>query len=72
MEGKFSVEIKEHIAVIGEGTKGWKKELNIVSWNGREPKYDIRDWDAEHENCGKGIGLTKEEAKKLYEALSKI
>lgn len=58
-EVKF--EIKEHLGVIAENSSGWKKELNLVSWNGNEPKYDIRDWNPEHEKCGKGITLTEEE-----------
>ena len=65
-------EIKEEIAVISENSKGWRKELNLVSWNDAEPKYDIRDWSPDHEKMGKGITLTKEEAKQLYIALSQI
>lgn len=65
-------EIKEEIAILSESPKGWKKELNLISWNEGEPKYDIRDWAPEHEKMGKGITLTKEEAQKLADALSKI
>lgn len=65
-------EIKEEIAVLSESSKGWKKELNLISWNGADPKYDIRDWAPDHEKMGKGITLTKEEAKQLYMALSQI
>ena len=65
-------EIKEEIAVLSESAKGWKKELNLISWNDGEPKYDIRDWAPEHEKMGKGITLTKEEALKLAEALGKL
>lgn len=35
-------EIVEHIGVISESAKGWTKELNKISWNGGEPKYNIR------------------------------
>ena len=62
--------ITENIAVIGNGTKGWQKEVNMVSWNGGEPKVDIRDWAPEHEKMGKGITLTDEEAKALADALT--
>jgi hypothetical protein len=65
-------EIVENLGVIGEGAKGWKKEVNLVSWNGRAPKIDIRDWDENHEKMGKGITLSKEEALKLLEILSEI
>lgn len=49
--------------MISTSTKGWTKELNIVSWNGAAPKYDIRDWAQDHEKMGKGITLTEEEAR---------
>lgn len=62
-------EIIENIAVLSESPKGWTKELNLVSWNGRDPKYDLRDWAPDHEKMGKGITLTKEEILKLRESL---
>ncbi|WP_026569317.1 YdbC family protein [Sediminibacillus sp. JSM 1682029] len=65
-------EIIETIGVISESPKGWKKELNLVSWNGREPKYDIRDWAPDHEKMGKGITLTKEEAENLKKVLENL
>jgi hypothetical protein len=55
----FQYEITEHIDIISESPKGWTKELNLISWNNREPKYDLRDWAPEHEKMGKGITLTK-------------
>ncbi len=61
--------IVEHIGTLSEGSKGWTKELNKVSWNDKEPKYDIRDWAPDHEKMGKGITLTDEEAQKLKELL---
>lgn len=58
-------EIIEEIGVLSENARGWRKELNKVSWNGRPPKYDIRDWSEDHEKMGKGITLTDEEAEVL-------
>ena len=55
-----------------ESAKGWTKEVNLISWNGAAPKYDIRDWAPEHEKMGKGITLTKEEVQELYKILAKI
>ena len=52
--------------------KGWSKELNLISWNDREPKYDIRDWGPEHEKMGKGVTLSVEELKKLREILNEM
>jgi len=65
-------EITQKIAVLSESGKGWKRELNLISWNGREPKYDIRDWSENHEKMGKGITLSKEELDKLKEILNSI
>lgn len=62
-------EIIEKRGILSESTKGWTKELNLISWNGGTPKYDIRDWSPDHEKMGKGITLTDEEAKKLKELL---
>lgn len=65
-------EIKRSIGVIGEGTKGWKKEVNLVSWNDRKPKLDIRDWDETHEKMGKGVTLNKSEVEELKKLLESI
>lgn len=69
---EIKFEIIEKVAVLSESTKGWTKELNLVSWNGREPKYDIRDWSPEYEKMGKGITLSNEEVKNLKKALEQI
>lgn len=68
----FKYEIVEELGVISESSKGWTKEVNLISWNGAQPKYDIRDWAPEHQKMGKGITLTKEEALKLTELLNNI
>jgi hypothetical protein len=62
-------EIKETIGVLSESPKGWKKELNLISWNDKEPKYDIREWSPDHTKMGKGVTLTKEELEKLRDVL---
>lgn len=64
--------IIKHIGVISESKSGWKRELNLVTWNGASPKYDLRDWAPEHEKMGKGITLSADEAENLYELLSNI
>lgn len=66
-EIKFDIE--KHIGVLSESAKGWKKELNLISWNGREAKYDIRDWAPDHEKMGKGITISKQELENLKELL---
>lgn len=65
-------EIKEELGILSESSKGWTKEINLISWNGAAPKYDIRDWAPNHEKMGKGITLTAEEAETLYKILAKI
>ncbi len=69
-----NVEFKiiHEIGIISESPKGWRKELNLISWNGREPKYDIRDWAPEHEKMGKGTTLSNEEIEKLYDLLRSV
>jgi hypothetical protein len=66
----ITFEIVKAYGVISEEKGGWRKELNMVSWNGRTPKLDIRDWSPDHEKMGKGITLTKDEAAKLAELLN--
>ncbi len=69
---EIKYEIKEKIGVISENDKGWTKELNLISWNDREPKYDIRDWNEGHDRMGKGITLTDEEITNLKDILNKL
>ena len=63
-------EIIEEIGVLSENTRGWRKELNLVSWNGAAAKYDLRDWAPDHEKMGKGITLTKDEGAALARLLA--
>lgn len=70
MPVEFKYEIVEKIAVLSESSKGWSKELNLISWNDRDPKYDIREWSPDGEKMGKGITLSDEEVRVLKDALS--
>jgi hypothetical protein len=74
VEGKAMAEIKyeiqETIGSISQSPKGWSKELNLISWNGKAPKYDLREWAPEHEKMGKGVTLTVEELKELRNLLN--
>ncbi len=72
MAGDVKYEIIEEVGVLSEGTKGWRKELNVISWNGANPKYDIRDWAPEKEKMGKGITLSRDEVKKLRDLLNQL
>ena len=69
---EFTFEIQKNLGVLSESTKGWKKELNLVSWNGGRAKYDIRDWSPEHDKMGKGVTLNEEEIQLLKDFLKNI
>lgn len=69
---EFKFEIVKNFGTISEGNGGWIKEVNLVSWNDREPIYDIRAWQESHEKLGKGITLTTEELKNLKELLNSM
>lgn len=66
---ELKYEVVERLGVLSEDAKGWKKELNLVSWNEREAKYDLRSWNADHTRMSKGITLTKEEVEILASLL---
>ena len=69
---EITFEIKHHIGVLSESAKGWTKELNLGSWNGRAPKYDIREWSPEHDKMGKGVTFTNEEIENLRNLLNDV
>ena len=62
---ELNFKIVKHIGVLSESDKKWTKELNLVSWNDRDPKYDIRDWSPNHMKMGKGVTLSEEELASL-------
>ena len=65
-------EIIKKIGVLSTSKSGWTKELNLMSWNDREPKYDLRDWSADRNRRGKGVTLSAEELLALKELLNTI
>lgn len=69
---EIKFEIVQAIGVLSQGSKGWQKEINIISWNDRKPKLDIREWGPEHERMGKGVTLSMEEARILLELLQSV
>ena len=62
---EFKYEITQELGVLSESKSGWKREVNLVSWNGAAPKLDIRDWAPGHEKMGKGISLSSDEIESL-------
>jgi hypothetical protein len=65
-------EIVKKIGVLSKSSKGWVKELNLISWNDREPKYDIREWSPDGQTMGKGVTLSQEELLALRDLLGKL
>ena len=63
-------EIVMQIGVISQSGSGWTKELNLISWNGRAPKYDLRDWAPGHQKMGRGVTLSREELLALRDLLN--
>lgn len=63
-------EIKQQIGILSQSPKGWNKELNLISWNGKSAKYDLRDWAPEHEKMGKGVTLSAEDLRALRDLLN--
>ena len=68
---EIQYEIVKEIAVLSASDSGYTKEINLISWNGKEPKYDIRSFSPNREKCGKGITLNADEAAALLKALQK-
>ena len=68
---EIQYEIVKEIAVLSTGDSRYTKEINLISWNGKEPKYDIRSFSPNREKCGKGITLNADEAAALLKALQK-
>jgi len=71
-DDEIECEIIESYGIFSEGVKSWNKEVNLVSWNGRPAKLDIRAWQRNHQKCGKGITLTRPEAEELVKLLNKV
>ncbi len=72
MAKEITYDIIQEIGVISVVRGGWTRELNLISWNGAKPKYDLRDWAPNHEKIGKGIALSAEEIEKLKSILEKV
>lgn len=67
---EFKFEITKRIGVISSNSRGWSKEINLVSWNGAEAKFDLREWSEDHQKMSRGVTLSTEEARTLLHLLS--
>ena len=68
---KHGFEMVEHVGVVRTDATGWRKELNIVSWSGNPPRYDIREWEPGYEKCSRGATFSEKEMETLFELLKK-
>lgn len=66
---EIKFDIVRRLGTLAEGNRSWRKELNLVAWNDREPKLDLREWNEDHTRMGKGVTMTREEGARLYELL---
>ena len=69
---EIKYEILKQIGILSKAGSGWPKELNLISWNDREAKYDLRDWSPNREKMGKGVTLSREELLALKELLNSM
>ncbi len=67
---KVTYNIIRRMGVLSTSASGWQRELNVISWNERDPKYDIRDWSPDGEKMSKGITLTQDEMNRIIEAMN--
>ena len=72
MPTKITVTIEDELGDLSVAANGWKKQLTYTSWNGRDPKFDLRSWSVDHKSMTKGLTLTKEEMIKLKVILTNI
>ncbi len=69
---EIKYEIVQKVGVLSQSASGWAKELNLISWNDRDPKYDLRDWSEDHSKMGKGVTLSKAELQALKDLLNSL
>ena len=69
---EIKYEIVKELGKLSETESGWAKEVNLVSWNDREPVYDIRTWNSDHSRMGKGVTLSESEMKAFCELAKKL
>ena len=67
MKSEFKYEIKKQLGVLSTSRQGWTKEVNVISWNGRPEKIDIREWSPEHDKMSKGLSFTEDEMDTLVD-----
>ena len=67
--GKYIPKIIKHYGVVYETERGWRCEVNLISWNGNPPRLDIKEWDEDRKNCRKVSTFKPEAAPRLYDLI---
>ena len=68
----FQFELLAQLGTVSANSRGWTRELSMIRWNGRAPKYDLRDWSPDKLRMSKGITLTPQEIRQLRDILNAI
>lgn len=66
---ELSMDIQKKVGVVSESPSGWTLQLNFISGEGNEPKYDLRRWNPTMTSSGRGLTLTEEELRALFEII---
>ena len=66
---EISFVIEKHLGILSQSANGWRKELTLVSWNGKPAKLDVREWSPDYKHMSKGLTLRHEEAWGLQKSL---
>ncbi len=69
---EIKYDIIKKIGVLSKSASGWTMEINLISWNDRDAKYDIREWSPDRERRGKGVTLSTEELSALKKLLNVV
>jgi hypothetical protein len=65
----IAYEVLEKFGVLSESSTGWTKELRLMNWNNRGPRYDLREWSPGDKKASRGITLSLREMRALQELL---
>ena len=72
---EFSWNVVTALGNFSETRNNYTKEVNLISWNGRQPVYDIRGFRIDNDGIKhplKGISMSKEDLIALRDLLNKV
>ncbi len=68
----ITYEVLDKLGILSETPRGWTKELRLINWNNRGPRYDLREWSPGDKKASRGITMSLKEMRILQEALMEI